>query len=336
MLKKKLLFLLGVMVLLSLAGAGLIFVVHDGGGEGTQKHKVFVTSFYPVYILAENLTEGTRTVVTNLADQQTGCLHDYQITTKDRRLLSTADALILNGAGMELFLEDIVEQEPELPVLELSEGISLLSGPVHDHDHAHAEDEEHEHAEEHEHDEEHEHAGEHEHSGENGHVWMDITRYRQQAKTLYRGLVLLDPEQAEGYRRAYEVYEEKLAALEQETDELSQKTKGLPVVLFHEAYPYLADRLGMEVLVSVALDEDAVPSAGEIAEMIKELRQHGGGLILIEEQYAAHADKILAETEARVVFIDPLTTGDGNPDSYLTQMRANLEAIREAIGGEEP
>ena len=231
---------------------------------------------------------------------------------------------------MELFLEEILEQEPELPVIDLSVGISLLSGSAHAHSHANAEEEEQAQTKEHE------HADGHEHGGENGHVWMDITCYRQQAETLYRSLCLLDPEQTEDYRRAYEVYEEKLAALEQETDELSRQTKGLPVVLFHEAYPYLADRLGMEVLVSVALDEDAVPSAGEIAEMIEELRHHGGGLILIEELYAAHADKILAETEAKVVFIDPLTMGDGNPNSYLTQMQANLEAIREVIGGEEP
>lgn len=331
MLKKKLLFLFGVMVLLSLAGAGLVAAVDAGDQESTGGQRLFVTSFYPVYILAENLTEGTRTTVANLTDQQTGCLHDYQITTKDRRLLSTADALILNGAGMELFLEEILEQEPELPVIAVSEGIALLSGPVHDHAEESGDDHGHEHAES---DDDHEHG--HGGTGENGHVWMDITRYRQQAETLYRSLCLLDPEQEEGYRHAYEVYEEKLAVLEQETDELKKQTEGVPVVLFHEAYPYLADRLGMEVLVSVALDEDAVPSAGEIAEMIKELRQHGGGLILIEEQYAAHADKILAETEARVVLIDPLTMGDGALDSYLTQMRANLEAIREAIEGEEP
>jgi len=87
----------------------------------------------------------------------------------------------------------------------------------------------------------------------------------------------------------------------------------------------------MEVMMAVSLDEETVPSAGEIAEMIEEIRYHGYAVILIEEAYGEYADKIMAETDAEVVYVDPLTTGDGKADSYIVGMMKNLNAIRDVL-----
>ena len=94
-----------------------------------------VTSFYPVYIMALNITEGIDGVsVDNMAGQQTGCLHDYQLQNRDMQNLETADAFVINGAGMESFLSKVLEQLPELPVVDSSEGISLLYEEGHSHE----------------------------------------------------------------------------------------------------------------------------------------------------------------------------------------------------------
>ena len=43
-----------------------------------------VTSFYPVWILTLNLTEGIDEIdVVNLAEPSTGCLHDYTLQNSD-------------------------------------------------------------------------------------------------------------------------------------------------------------------------------------------------------------------------------------------------------------
>jgi len=347
MFKKKLGFLLGVMVFLSLAG--YIICLLAGGTKQIKKENEFllVTSFYPMYVLAENLTEGVEGItVSNLTENQTGCLHDYQLTSRDMKLLSGADAFLINGAGMELFMEKVIGNNGDLAVIEASHGITLLEGVEHNHAHGEAEPEhaEHEH-EEHEHEEheheEHEHE-EHEHDEEvihkeeghaghshaqNGHVWMNVENYRLQAAMVKEELQKLLPEQKEALESAAAVYDTKLCELLEEIDRLSGKTKGIPVVIFHEAFAYLADSLGMEVLMSLALDEETVPSAGEIAEVIEEIKYHGTALIMIEEQYAEYVDKILAETAAKVVYLDPLTVGDGAADSYVSGMRQNLETI---------
>ena len=324
MFKKKLGFLLGIMVCLSVAG--YVICLLAGGTKQIKKETEFllVTSFYPMYVLAENLTQGMEGItVSNLTENQTGCLHDYQLTSGDMKLLSGADAFLINGAGMELFMEKVIENNQELAVIEASHGISLLEGVEHNHAHdgeAH-EEEAHEH-EEHDHEEEsvHSHA-------ENGHVWMDVERYRQQAVTVKEELQQLLPEHAKELEEAADAYDAKLQALAQQAAGLKTDLEGVPVVIFHEAFAYLGENLGMEVLMALSLDEETVPSAGEIAEVIEEINYHGGALVLIEEEYAEYADKILAETDALAVYLDPLTTGNGSMDSYITGMQKNLDGI---------
>ncbi|MGN0505096.1 MAG: metal ABC transporter substrate-binding protein [Lachnospiraceae bacterium] len=326
MFRKKLLFLLGIMLVLSLAGYG---VCHFAGENGktelsAQTEQVrLVTSFYPMYVLTQNLILGAEnTTVENLTENQTGCLHDYQLTAKDMKLLHGASALIINGADMELFVEQVLKAYPKLPVLTATQGITLLEGTAHSHNH---EEEEQEHEEE-----EHTEASVHLHE-ENGHVWMDVERYRVQASVLCEELKELDALQSEAYTAAYLAYDKKLEELSEEISKLSDEAAGIPVVLFHEAFAYFADSLGMEVLAELALDEETVPSAGEIAEVIEEIRYHGTAFVFIEEAYASHARKIAEETDAVIVYLDPLVTGNGAADSYLSGMRKNLDAVRNAL-----
>lgn len=322
MLKKKLGFLAGVMVLLSLAAYAVCFFAGSRKLNNKEGDFLLVTSFYPMYVLAENLTEGVEGVsVSNLTENQTGCLHDYQLSSRDMKLLSQADAFLINGAGMELFMEKVMENNCDLPVLEASRGITLLAGVSHVHS------QEHSHEQEGDFHEQETYVG-HSHE-ENGHVWMDVERYRMQAETLTKELVLLLPEKRMQLEHAWAVYEEKLENLQTELSALRDQTEGKYVVIFHEAFAYLADSLGMEVLMSLSLDEETVPSAGEIAEVIEEIRYHGTALILIEQTYASYAEKLLAETDSQVVYLDPLTTGDGSVDSYLNAMWKNLDAIRQ-------
>ena len=76
----------------------LVLLAVTAAGCGTQQgghDKKFriVTSFYPMYIDAINITKGVDGVeVINMTKPQTGCLHDYQLTTEDMKTLEKADA----------------------------------------------------------------------------------------------------------------------------------------------------------------------------------------------------------------------------------------------------
>ena len=93
------------------------------GGQREDGKKEFriVTSFYPVYIDVINIAKGIDGVsVVNMTKPQTGCLHDYQLTTEDMKTLESADAFVINGGGMESFMEKAMKQNKDLKVVDAS------------------------------------------------------------------------------------------------------------------------------------------------------------------------------------------------------------------------
>ena len=89
-----------------------------------------VTSFYPMYVATENVIGDVEGVtLENLSEPQTGCLHDYQLTAADMKLLSKADVFIVNGGGIESFLSDVAESYPDLKIVQACDGIDLLESP---------------------------------------------------------------------------------------------------------------------------------------------------------------------------------------------------------------
>ena len=88
MLKKKLAFLLSVMLVFSLAGYVVCTMAGSKQIEKSERETLVVSSFYPMYILTKNLLLETETIgVSNLTENQIGCLHDYQLTAGDMKLL---------------------------------------------------------------------------------------------------------------------------------------------------------------------------------------------------------------------------------------------------------
>ena len=122
-----------------------------------------VTSFFPAYDLVSKVG-GDKVNVTNLTE--TGDAHTYEPSIKDMEAISKADLLVVNGAGFEPWVENIKANNPDLKILELSDGIDLIKGD-HDHDHDHAVEDDHDHAHEDDHD--HAHEDDHDHAVEDDH-----------------------------------------------------------------------------------------------------------------------------------------------------------------------
>ena len=116
-LKKILSLLLCLTVLTLFSGCANDKETASNDSENTNKVKI-VTSFYPIYIETINITKGIDgVVVENMTKPQTGCLHDYQMTPADMKKLENANIFIANGAGMESFLEDIINDQNNYTLL---------------------------------------------------------------------------------------------------------------------------------------------------------------------------------------------------------------------------
>ena len=95
-------------VILFVGSAGTIAYVRSEEPAQTESEVTVVTSFYPMYIAALNIIgDADAVLLENLSEPQTGCLHDYQLTAADMKLLSTADVFVVNGGGIESFLTDV-------------------------------------------------------------------------------------------------------------------------------------------------------------------------------------------------------------------------------------
>lgn len=313
--------LLGVILVVSMG----LTVVYTGEEKAAEKKEMsVVTSFYPMYIAAMNVIGDTDGVsLTNLSEPKTGCLHDYQLTPADMKLLSSADVFIVNGGGIESFLSDVAESYPKLVIINASDGIDLLE-EAEEHDH----EEEHEHGEEDEHDEEQEHS----HGSLNAHAWMSVTDYMQQITNIAEGLEAADKAHKEAYHANAESYCRELEPLSEEINELKKQISGNRIVSFHEAYAYLAKELGLDVTFTLNLDEERQVSAGEVAEVVGLLEQEEMPVVLAEELYGRDmGDAVSRETDAQIVYLNTLVSGEYDKNSYKDGMENNIRLLKEAF-----
>ncbi|MCM1107063.1 MAG: metal ABC transporter substrate-binding protein [Blautia sp.] len=282
-------------------GMGLtaLYVRHGGGEAQQEREFTIVTSFYPMYIAACNVAgELPGVTLKNLSEPQTGCLHDFQLTPEDMKLLGTADVFIVNGGGIESFMEEVAAAYPDLAVIEAGEYLELLS----DGDET------------------------------NAHAWMSPARYREMVQTIALELGEADAVNRESYRKNAAVYDEKLALLEKRQRALAAAAGGRRVILFHEAFDYVAEDYGMQVCFVMDLDEERQVSAGEVEAAVSAVRADGATLILAEELYGkSMAETLQKEVEAEVCYLDPLNRGDYDPDSYLLGMEKNIELLERCL-----
>ncbi|MBQ8202154.1 MAG: zinc ABC transporter substrate-binding protein [Clostridia bacterium] len=273
-----------------------------------------VTSFYPIYLFALNLTDGLEGVeVRNLAAPGTGCLHDYQLQTGDMKVLGTADAFLINGAGMESYLSGVFETFADLPVVDASAGIALLESCEE---------------EGHEHDHEHEHLY-------NAHIWLDAGNAAIMANNLAEGLMQALPQHAEAIALNRDAYIARLTALDQELTAALGDLPRKDIITFHEAFPYFASAYGLNVAAVVARDPDDALSPRALAELVKTVRSLGVPPLFVEPQYEDMAAQTLSrETGAKIYTLDPVVTGpetDVPLTFYEDVMRANMQVLIEAL-----
>ena len=281
----------------------------NGGGQG---EKTVVTTFYPLYVFAKNVADGVPGVrVVNMAGQDVGCLHDYQLRVQDMVLLEEADALVINGGGMERFLDKVIGLRDDLPVIDSSEGIEMLC-------------------------DEHEHGGEHDgHDGDeifNAHVWLDPTLACAQVANIARGLAQIDPANAQRYEANAQAYTQRLLQLDGELREQLAPLVGREIVTFHEAFAYFAGAYGLNVAGTIEHEPGEQPGTRELADTCDLVGELGLTALFVEPQYPQNAVETIArETGARVYTLDPVVTGDAQADSYERIMRQNAATLLEAL-----
>lgn len=285
-------------------GIFLVAIVTEvaNGEELNNGGKInIVTSFYPIYITVLNIAGNIPDVnVANLTKPFTGCLHDYQLTPDDMKTLSHADIFVINGAGMEAFIEKIIKEKPNLKIVNASEGISLIKGT--------------------------------EEEGDNPHVWVSVSCVIKQTKNIAEGLSKYDSLNAAKYMENASLYISKLESLKTKMHNALDNMKNRKIITFHEAFPYFAREFNFEIAAVVEREPGSEPSAREMVDTINVVRASGIKVLFAEPQYPAKSMDIIAkETGAKVYILDSAVTGLMERDAYIKIMEKNLEVMKEAL-----
>ena len=287
-----------------------------------------VTSFYPIYLFALNLTQGIDGItIRNLAAPNTGCLHDYQLSTGDMKVLNKADVFLINGAGMESYLTRVMDTFPKLPVVDASAGITLLTEDgmgeyVDDHDHDHEEEDADDHG--------HHHAGE-----ANAHIWLDAQNAIQMVDNLADGLISAMPQYEAQIEQNRADYVSRLTALDEELKATLAAVPNKNIVTFHEAFPYFARAYGLTVAAVVNHEPGDALSPAQLAELVRTIRELNNPPLFTEPQYDDMAAQTISrETGAPIYTLDPVVTGpetDVPLTYYEDRMRENMQTLLVAL-----
>ena len=324
--KNKYVFVLIMLITILVVSFGFTNIYVSQHQQTEDEDFVVVTSFYPMYIATMNVIGDTEGVtLKNLSEPQTGCLHDFQLTPADMKLLSTADVFVINGGGIESFMEDVAKQYPDLVIIEACKDIDLL---CEDEAHGHVHEEDTGNSDTHDNDDVH---ADHNHDV-NAHAWMSVANYRKQVDNIAKGLAEIAPDFSESFLANARIYDGKLEELQVEQEALLTLTQGTEVILFHCAYDYVAEDLDLEAAFCMDLDEERQVSAVEVAEVLEVIEHHGIKYIFAEALYGTDmCEMVQKEADVEVIYLDPLNRGEYVGDSYIEGMRKNLKLVGEVF-----
>ena len=288
-----------------MAAAALAFSLH---GCAPQEPAQVAATTLPVYEFTSRICQSTDISVTRLVTESVSCLHDYALNVRQVRAVEGAEMIVISGAGMEEFMEDLLDGRP---AIDASNGIELLEPEEHDHDHGHEEESHEGHAHE-----------------EDPHIWLSPALASRMAENICNGLVQQYPQHAEAF-------EENLARLQADLDELdaygeSQLTdlSCRELITFHDGFTYLAHRYDLEILRAVEEESGSEASAAELIELIEEVEHHDLPAIFTELNGSVSAAGIIArETGAGSHALDMAMGGD----SYFDAMYHNIDTLKEAL-----
>lgn len=295
--------------LFSLLLCALLLLPGCGGSQTTDSTLHLAATTYPVYLLSQAVTEGVDGIEVSLViDQQVSCLHDYTLTMQDMEAVERADVLVISGAGLEDFLEDVLAGRA---IIDSSEGIGLLeSEEGHDHGDGDGHDHEHEH---------------------DPHIWMDPLNAARMAQNIAAGLGELDPEHSDDYlNNAAEISAELTRFHTELLEELGGESYGL--ITFHDGFGYFAQSFGLNLLAAIEEEEGSEASAKTIKEIVELVEEYSLPAVFTETNGSdATAQAICRECGIKTYPLNMCMSGEGGGlAAYEAVIRQNIETILEA------
>ncbi|MEP7763632.1 metal ABC transporter substrate-binding protein [Sanguibacter sp. 25GB23B1] len=277
-----------------------------------------LASFYPLQYVTEQIG-GDLVNVTSLTPAGAEP-HDLELSPAHARSVGDADLVVYLSDFQPAVDDAIAAREPE-HVVDAAAAADLESHGDDEHaDDEHADETDEEHAE-------------HDHGSLDPHFWLDPTRLAAVAADVEAELAAVDPENADTYAERADELVASLTDLDtQLTDGLAQCTDRV-VVTSHEAFGYLADRYGFELVGIAGIDPETEPSPARLREVSDVIEENGVSTIYLESLVSSKVtDTLAADLGVATAVLDPLEGLTDPETDYRSVMLTNLDVLRAGQG----
>ncbi len=283
----------------------LLCLCFYGCRSTTQEAQIAATTL-PVYEFTTLLCQGTGITVTRLINEEVSCLHDYTLQVSQMQALEVADWVVISGAGLEDFLEDVLPTDDR--IIDASTNIPLIcSGEDTDHEH-------------------HDNHG-HAHN-QDPHIWLSPANAKTMSQNICQGLLSAYPEYTEQFTKNLETLIKSLDDLDSYASTELNNLSCREIITFHDGFAYMAEAFDLNIIHSIEEESGSEASAAELMALTMLVDKHQLGAVFIEKNGSSSAASIIAsETGAFVYRLDTAMSGE----SYFEAMYHNIDTLKEAL-----
>ncbi len=267
-----------------------------------------VSSFYPIHLFTEVVTHNVDGIkLVDLTPPSIGCIHDYSLLPADIIQLNSTSLFIVNGGGMESFIDKAIKELPDLRIITASRGIDFLTS-----------------------------------NGRlNPHVWMSPDFAAKEVQNIANSLSEFDPIHASIYQKNSEQFLVKIDLLKASISEKLKSVTNRNIITFHAAFDYFAHDFSLNIVSLIENDPDNSPSPSMISEIIDLGKKNNVSALFTEAQYPSDIAAIIAnEIGAKTFELDPIVSPklssvyvDIPQDEYFMRMEKNADILKNALGG---
>jgi ABC-type Zn uptake system ZnuABC Zn-binding protein ZnuA len=288
---------------LLLATAGLAAACGGKGEEKPPKAGPRVVTSIELFADLIRQVAGERAQITALVPAGADP-HTYEPVPSKVVAISEADLVLINGLGFEETLLNVIKNNVRggVPIIEMSAGPPVLE------------------------------AG-NQGTG-NPHLWLNVRYAMHYVEVARDALIQVDPAGEAEYGANAQAY---LAELEDLDGQVGQSIASIPaerrkLIVYHDAFPYLAERYGLEMVAAVVRSPGQEPSAAKVADLTKQIRTANVPAVFKEPQLSARVLELAAKdagVEVCTLYSDAF---QGEVDSYVKLMQFDASELVRCLG----
>jgi zinc/manganese transport system substrate-binding protein/zinc transport system substrate-binding protein len=171
----------------------------------------------------------------------------------------------------------------------------------------------------------------HAHGSGNPHYWLDPENAEIITAAILEALVWIDPANAVGYEARRAAVLGRLHVKLREWEAALAPLKGMPIVAYHNSWPYFARRFRLDLLDFIEIKPGVPPSPSHLAGIIKAMRARGVRIV-VREPHERERDVAFVANRAGASIVTLAASVGALPQAgdYIALFDADVAALKAA------